>query len=61
MSTSISAFCPAACEPRVIAGQFVDLLRDADFDYFLEGNIRGPEGRVDIVRGRFIAISENGA
>lgn len=44
-----------------IAGQFADLLRDPDFDYFLEGNIRGPEGRVDIVRGRFVAISESGA
>ncbi|MCJ8519528.1 hypothetical protein [Pseudorhizobium tarimense] len=44
-----------------ITGQFADLLRDADFDYFLEGNIRGPEGRVDIVRGRFIAISQSGA
>lgn len=34
-----------------------------DFEYFLTGNIRGPEGRADIVRERFTAISncEDGA
>lgn len=44
-----------------IAGRFADLLRDPDFAYFLEGNIRGPEGRANIVRGRFNTISEGGA
>jgi hypothetical protein len=43
-----------------IAGQFAALLEDADFDYFLEGNVRGPAGRVDIVRDRFISISRSG-
>lgn len=41
-----------------IAGQFRALLADRDFDHFLEGNIRGPEGRADIVRDRFIALSQ---
>jgi predicted nucleotidyltransferase len=48
-----------ACDEDVrqfIAGQFAALLRNRDFDYFLEGSIRGPEGRVDIVRRRFAAI-----
>ena len=40
-----------------IAGEFKRLLSDRDFDHFLEGNIRGPEGRADIVRDRFIAGS----
>lgn len=40
-----------------IAEQFRTLQRHDDFDHFLEGNIRGPEGRVDIVRERFAAIS----
>ena len=40
-----------------IAGQFRALLEHRDFDDFLNGNIRGPAGRVDIVRDRFVAIS----
>ena len=41
-----------------IAEQFRDLQKDYDFDNFVAGNIRGPEGRVDIVRERFATISE---
>ncbi|ODR88512.1 nucleotidyl transferase AbiEii/AbiGii toxin family protein [Sinorhizobium alkalisoli] len=51
-----------AAEPDVrefIAGQFHALLEQRDFDDFLEGNIRGPAGRVDIVRTRFIEISQS--
>ena len=44
---------------RYIAEQFQALLKHDDFDHFLEGNIKGPEGRVDIVRQRFVAISKN--
>lgn len=44
---------------RYIAEQFRALLQHDDFDHFLAGNIKGPEGRVDIVRERFVAISEN--
>jgi predicted nucleotidyltransferase len=40
-----------------IAEQFTVLIALPDFNDFLEGNIRGPTGRVDIVRKRFIAIS----
>lgn len=43
-----------------IAAEFKSLLADRDFDHFLEGNIRGPEGRADIVRDRFIALSKLG-
>ena len=32
------------------------LLDDPNFDHFLEGNIRGPAGRVDIVYERLVAI-----
>ncbi|NRP70966.1 hypothetical protein ILFOPFJJ_01848 [Ensifer psoraleae] len=42
---------------KFISGQFRALLEHRDFDDFLEGNIRGPAGRVDIVRDRFVAIS----
>lgn len=51
-----------AAEPDVrefIARQFHALLERRDFDDFLEGNIRGPAGRVDIVRNRFVAISQS--
>ena len=41
-----------------IAEQFKALLDDGAFEHFLEGNIKGPEGRVDIVRERFVAISK---
>jgi predicted nucleotidyltransferase len=43
-----------------IAAQFSALLDDDDFEYFLEGNVRGPAGRSDIVRDRFVAISRGG-
>jgi len=42
-----------------IAERFQALLEHQDFDDFLEGNIRGPVGRVEIVRNRFIAISQS--
>lgn len=44
---------------RHIAEQLKALLSHDDFDHFLEGNIKGPEGRVDIVRERFVAISRS--
>ncbi|MGY3591539.1 hypothetical protein ACVIGB_008882 [Bradyrhizobium sp. USDA 4341] len=44
-----------------IAEKFKALLGHEDFDYFLDGNIKGPEGRVDIVRERFVAISQSDA
>lgn len=43
-----------------IAERFQALLNHSEFDYFLEGNIQGPEGRVDIVMERFVAISRSG-
>lgn len=43
-----------------IAEQFKDLILHRDFDHFLEGNIRGPEGRAAIVRDRFVAMSKLG-
>ena len=42
-----------------IAERFEALLDHQDFDDFLEGNIRGPVGRVEIVKNRFIAISQS--
>lgn len=45
---------------QFISSQIAALMKDRDFDHFLEGNIRGPEGRVDIVRDRFLAISKAG-
>ncbi|MER9631827.1 hypothetical protein [Mesorhizobium sp. M0296] len=46
-------------EVRTYVGdQIKDMLAAPDFDDFLEGNIRGPQGRVEIVRQRFIAITE---
>jgi predicted nucleotidyltransferase len=50
----------AAAGPEVrtyIAERIVDLLADRNFDHFLEGNIRGPVGRADIVYDRLVAIS----
>ncbi|MFB9981023.1 hypothetical protein ACFSQQ_39740 [Mesorhizobium kowhaii] len=41
-----------------IGDQFKALLEAPDFDDFLVGNIRGPQGRVEIVRERFVAISQ---
>ncbi len=43
-----------------IAEECKSLLADRDFDHFLQGNIRGPEGRADIVRDRVIALSKLG-
>lgn len=40
-----------------IAKQFREIQQDYEFENFLTGNIRGPEGRVEIVRERFVAIS----
>lgn len=50
----------ATTEPALrtyIAEQTAGLLHDRNFDHFLEGNIRGPAGRADIVYDRFMAIS----
>lgn len=50
----------AGGEPDIrdyIAEQIAALLDDPNFDHFLEGNIRGPAGRVDIVYERLVAIS----
>jgi predicted nucleotidyltransferase len=47
-------------EPEIrdyIAEQIAALLDDPNFDHFLEGNIRGPAGRVEIVYERLVAIS----
>jgi predicted nucleotidyltransferase len=52
----------ADCDIRgYIAEQLRALLHHAEFDHFLQGNIRGPEGRVDIVQERFVAISQSDA
>lgn len=40
-----------------IVEQFKEIQQNYDFENFLSGNIRGPEGRIDIVRNRFAAIS----
>ncbi|CAI9417902.1 hypothetical protein ANOBCDAF_04100 [Pleomorphomonas sp. T1.2MG-36] len=45
---------------RFIAEQITALLADPEFDAFLDGNIRGPEGRADIVHERFVAIGQSG-
>jgi len=48
----------AADDIRIfIAEQFQTLQQHYDFDGFVAGNIRGSEGRVDIVRDRFAAIA----
>jgi predicted nucleotidyltransferase len=44
---------------RYIAEQFKALLRRDDFDHFLEGNIKAPEGRVEMVRERFVSICKS--
>lgn len=46
---------------QFIAEQFALLLENPDFEHFLAGNIRGPEGRIDIVRERFATISQGAA
>ena len=45
------------CIHSYIAEQFGSVREHYDFEHFLTGNIRGPEGRADIVRERFTAIS----
>jgi predicted nucleotidyltransferase len=50
----------AAAEPDIrayIAERITAVLEDPNFDHFLEGNVRGPAGRTDIVYDRLIAIS----
>lgn len=42
---------------QYIAGQFCALQAHRDFEYFLDGNINGGRGRVDIVRRRIEAIT----
>ena len=42
-----------------IAATLREFQRHYDYDGFLEGNIRGPEGRVDIVRDRLNAMAES--
>lgn len=44
-----------------IAEQLASLKAHPDFEYLLYGNIKGPEGRVDIVSARLDAIVESGA
>ena len=41
---------------QFVKEQLSALMGHADFDHFLYGNIRGPEGRADIVRKRFEAL-----
>ncbi|WP_375600424.1 hypothetical protein [Devosia sp. Naph2] len=49
----------AAPEIRTyIAEQMAKLLADQNFDHFLQGNIRGPAGRADIVYDRLVALSQ---
>lgn len=50
-------------EPEVrafISRQFQALLADGQFDFFLVGNVRGPEGRAEIVRQRIVALASLG-
>lgn len=50
----------ASGEPEIrdyIVEQIAALLDGRNFDHFLEGNIRGPAGRADIVYDRLVAIS----
>lgn len=41
-----------------IAEQVATLLEDPNFEHFLEGNVRGPKGRTDVVYDRLVAISQ---
>lgn len=43
-----------------LSQQFQALLRHSDFENFLHGNIRGPDGRVEIVHMRVKALAELG-
>ena len=40
-----------------IAEQFAALSRDASFEHFVDGNIRGPQGRAGLVTERFLRIA----
>lgn len=42
-----------------IAEQFASLLQADDFDHYLQGNLRGPPGRDEIVLARMTALSES--
>lgn len=44
---------------KFVAEQLRALLEHRDFDHFLHGNIKGPEGRTDIVLGRIKAMIQN--
>ena len=44
-----------------IAEQFEALIGHREFEHFLTGNIRGPEGRAELVEKRFVAISRGGS
>lgn len=45
---------------QFITEELDQLLHHRDFDHFLHGNIRGPEGRAEIVRARISALTEAG-
>ena len=42
-----------------VAAQFRNLLNHRDFEHFLHGNIRGPDGRVDLIRERVEHLANN--
>lgn len=49
----------AASEIRIYSSeQITTMLEDPNFEHFLQGNVRGPSGRADIVYERLIAISQ---
>ncbi|MBO1040942.1 hypothetical protein [Brucella pituitosa] len=49
----------AASEIRIYSSeQITAMLEDPNFEHFLQGNVRGPSGRADIVYERLIAISQ---
>lgn len=43
-----------------IAEQLTALIEEDDFDHFIDGNIRGPEGRANIIRRRLETIARGG-
>ena len=49
----------AASEIRIYSSeQITAMLEDPNFEHFLQGNVRGPSGRADIVYERLITISQ---
>lgn len=55
----VEEIAEAETEVRIyIAEQIAELLADPSFDHFLQGNIRGPAGRADIVYDRLVALSQ---